>query len=319
MVKPISRKVSNTLMIVESLVNLASLPLGLVSFGMALMMLPVLSEIPADQMTEETAAAIKQLKEYFNPTAAIVYLGLFFLTLSAARMIRGFRLRATKGENFFRLAIGQAAAFLACALLPVVIGYTQTSTMIVSIISAAALFAGRVVAVVKNHRIRSIIPNVLAAAVIVYCAQDLAFMCAFLFLLSVFALLSIVFSRISFSVLKKIVVKTHASEIIFGLVLLIVTFALLLTFFEPNMGNFKDALWYCFAIVTTIGFGDLTAVTDFGRILSVILGAYGIVVVALITSIIVNFYSETKTSPDADDEEDAESEEARKPEGSAEA
>jgi hypothetical protein len=44
--------------------------------------------------------------------------------------------------------------------------------------------------------------------------------------------------------------------------------------------------------VTTIGFGDLTAVTDFGRILSVILGAYGIVVVALITSIIVNFYGE---------------------------
>ena len=44
--------------------------------------------------------------------------------------------------------------------------------------------------------------------------------------------------------------------------------------------------------MTTIGFGDLTAVTDFGRILSVILGAYGIVVVALITSIIVNFYGE---------------------------
>ena len=97
MAKTISRKVSNTLMIVESLVNLASLPLGLVSLGMALMMLPMLSEIPADQMTEETAAAIKQLKEYFNPTVAIVFLGLFFLTLSAARMIRGFRLRTTKG------------------------------------------------------------------------------------------------------------------------------------------------------------------------------------------------------------------------------
>ena len=52
--------------------------------------------------------------------------------------------------------------------------------------------------------------------------------------------------------------------------------------------------------MTTIGFGDLTAVTDFGRILSVILGAYGIVVVALITSIIVNFYGEMKTSPEAD-------------------
>ena len=82
------------------------------------------------------------------------------------------------------------------------------------------------------------------------------------------------------------------------------TFSLLLTFFEPNMGSFPDALWYCFAIVTTIGFGDLTAVTAFGRVLSVILGAYGIIVVALITSIIVNFYGEMKASPEegSDDE-----------------
>jgi hypothetical protein len=37
-----------------------------------------------------------------------------------------------------------------------------------------------------------------------------------------------------------------------------------------------------------------------GRIISVILGAYGIVVVALITSIIVNFYGEMKSDEDGD-------------------
>ena len=47
-------------------------------------------------------------------------------------------------------------------------------------------------------------------------------------------------------------------------------------------------------MVTTIGFGDLTPTTEIGRLLSVILGLYGIVVVALITSIIVNFYGEMK-------------------------
>ena len=71
------------------------------------------------------------------------------------------------------------------------------------------------------------------------------------------------------------------------------------------MENFNDALWYCFAIVTTIGFGDLTAVTDFGRILSVILGIYGIVVVALITSIIVNFYGEMKKDGDEPEEKES--------------
>ncbi len=40
----------------------------------------------------------------------------------------------------------------------------------------------------------------------------------------------------------------------------------------------------------------MTAASTIGRILSVILGIYGIIVVALITSIIVNFYGEMKKS-----------------------
>ena len=85
-----------------------------------------------------------------------------------------------------------------------------------------------------------------------------------------------------------------------GLLLLIFAFAYILSFVEPNMASLKDGLWYCFAIVTTIGFGDFSAVTPIGRILSVILGLYGIIVVALITSIIVNFYGEMKSDDDED-------------------
>ncbi len=65
--------------------------------------------------------------------------------------------------------------------------------------------------------------------------------------------------------------------------------------------SYKDALWYCFALVTTIGFGDITAVTDLGRTMSVVLGIYGIIVVALITSIIVNFYGEIKKTRPGDE------------------
>ena len=53
------------------------------------------------------------------------------------------------------------------------------------------------------------------------------------------------------------------------------------------------------------GFGDLTAAGTVGRILSVILGVYGIIVVSLITSVIVNFYIEVRNNPvDAEETED---------------
>ena len=102
-----------------------------------------------------------------------------------------------------------------------------------------------------------------------------------------------VFSGVRRTTIMQIIKKTYTIEILYGLIVLIVATALVLTIMEDNM-TIGDALWYCFAIVTTIGFGDFTATTVVGRILSVILGIYGIIVVALITSIIVNFYTETK-------------------------
>ncbi|MBO4286084.1 MAG: two pore domain potassium channel family protein [Bacilli bacterium] len=110
-----------------------------------------------------------------------------------------------------------------------------------------------------------------------------------------------VFSGVRKTTIVQILKKTYSIEILYGLIVLVVATALVLTITEDNM-SIGDALWYCFALVTTIGFGDVTAVTIVGRILSVILGIYGIIVVALITSIIVNFYNETKH--DRDDEED---------------
>jgi hypothetical protein len=86
--------------------------------------------------------------------------------------------------------------------------------------------------------------------------------------------------------------KSMVFEILSGLAVLIMCFSFAFTYLEESMTEYSDALWYCFAIVTTIGFGDITATSDVGRILSVILGIYGIIVVALITSIIVNFYNE---------------------------
>ena len=119
---------------------------------------------------------------------------------------------------------------------------------------------------------------------------------------AVASIMPLAFSHIRMDVLKRIIRKTYAVEILSGILLLIVAFSFVLPAFETGINNFWDALWYCFAIVTTIGFGDLYAVSAVGRVLSVILGIYGIIVVSLITSIIVNFYGEMKKE-ERDDEE----------------
>ncbi len=120
---------------------------------------------------------------------------------------------------------------------------------------------------------------------------------------SLLRIVSISFSQIQLKVLQKIIRKTYAVEVLFGLLILIISFSFVLVNVEgDNIASFEDALWYCFAIVTTTGFGDITAQSRLGRVLSVFIGTYGIIVVALITSIIVNFYNEVKNDPEDEDE-----------------
>lgn len=106
-------------------------------------------------------------------------------------------------------------------------------------------------------------------------------------------------SQIKLNTFANVIVRTFALEVLLGLAALIIVASLILMNIEPSMSRFGDSLWYCFAVVTTIGFGDLVPVTPIGRVVSVFLGIYGIIVFAVLTSIIVNFYNETYGKKDA--------------------
>lgn len=92
--------------------------------------------------------------------------------------------------------------------------------------------------------------------------------------------------------LWRILEMTQASRIMLGFILFVFLSAFGFTIVEPGIIRFGDGLWYCFAVFTTIGFGDFSAVTLPGRLLTVILGLYGILVVALIPGIIVSYFNE---------------------------
>lgn len=87
-----------------------------------------------------------------------------------------------------------------------------------------------------------------------------------------------------------IIRKTKVIEELIGLLASMMIIAIFLTRLEPGIATYGDGLWYTFAVVTTIGFGDIVVVTTIGRVLSVILGLYGLFIIAIITSIVVNYY-----------------------------
>ena len=239
---------------------------------------------------------------------------LMFLGMTLTQVIRIYLARAKHPMDVIRHTV-YAAVFLVCAVLILlsrqsadgavltIDAYTQDIHFkIVAWLYEASLIFSRVLTILRDRSRRSTLINLALIAVIVILMWQMEMISMIFFIAwqSVAHVGTIAFARIDMPTLKKIIRKTYAAEILFGIVLLIVAFSLVLPHFEEGIPTFNDALWYCFAIVTTIGFGDFSAVTPIGRILSVILGLYGIIVVALITSIIVNFYGEMKSNDDED-------------------
>ena len=192
------------------------------------------------------------------------------------------------------------------AVIHVTFGVLTISLPQHSIILTIAIYAYfgmlgvyNLLSLVRKHNVRQIIWYLLLTGCVAFVmtALDISLVAIYLFSLqiSAFALGTIIyeaFSKMQFGTLLKIIRKTYALEILLGLLFLILSFSFVFMAIEGM--KYTDALWYCFAVVTTIGFGDFTTLSTIGRILSVILGIYGIIVVAVITSVIVNFYNESK-------------------------
>lgn len=231
---------------------------------------------------------------------------LFPVTLLVVALAEAIRLFFGGGDKLSKV---KNAVFIAAtaggAALVLVQGYSALSSTIAANMYLLALVAGRVIAIIRKPKRRNVILNALSILALLLLLGSRFFLAALMMMgQALLHIVPVAFARIRLEVLKKIIRKTYAAEILFGIVLLIVAFSLFLPTIEDSIETFEDGLWYCFAIVTTIGFGDITATTRLGRVMSIILGLYGIIVVSLITSIIVNFYGEMKREDDEDEIED---------------
>ena len=257
----------------------------------------------------------------------LILLPLAFLCLGLTNLLRAAGNRYKKSppaKRWVDLAFG--GIFLFCSVLMISSNLSAPVMWITILAYLASIVAGRVLSIIQDRRVAKIILNaivILGIGLLVIDGlltngeeREATLLLIVEIIMALLAsggfcrIMGATFANIRLDVLRDVVKKTYATEIIFGLVLLILSFSWVLVYMDPNFSSYTDALWYCFAVVTTIGFGDMTAASTVGRILSVVLGMYGIIVVALVTSVIVNFYGEMKKAgPEPDEDPALESEE----------
>lgn len=84
---------------------------------------------------------------------------------------------------------------------------------------------------------------------------------------------------------------TKADKIIPGFVLFVFVIALIILLVEPDISTYEDALWFCYSVISTAGFGDVIVTTLIGRICAALLTVYAVFVIAIATGVVVSFYN----------------------------
>lgn len=93
-------------------------------------------------------------------------------------------------------------------------------------------------------------------------------------------------------VLIRILKSTNADKIITGFIGFVFIMAFVIMTVEPGITRYGDSLWLCYAALTTIGFGDITAVTFVGRVCCVLVSIYALFALAIATGVVVTYYNE---------------------------
>ena len=90
----------------------------------------------------------------------------------------------------------------------------------------------------------------------------------------------------------KVLKYTGTLKIFFGFVIFLCLAAVILMLTEPQIKTIGDGIWYCFVSATTIGFGDIYVTTRIGRIVTILVALYGILMTAMVPGVVVSYYME---------------------------
>lgn len=92
--------------------------------------------------------------------------------------------------------------------------------------------------------------------------------------------------------LGNILRHTGADRVLLSFTGFVFVDAALIWLFEPTIKTYGGALWYCYAVISTAGFGDVVVTSLIAKILSVVLTIYALLALAILTGVVVNFYNQ---------------------------
>ena len=94
-------------------------------------------------------------------------------------------------------------------------------------------------------------------------------------------------------IIWRVLKRTGTDKLLYGYICLFTMISIIIMIIEPNINNIGDSIWYCFSVMSTIGFGDISAVTPTGRVLSIVLSLYSILIVGIIPGVLTSYYIES--------------------------
>ena len=98
--------------------------------------------------------------------------------------------------------------------------------------------------------------------------------------------------RNNLKILRNIMRHTKADSVLVSFTAFVFIDALLIWILEPTIKTYRGALWYCYAVISTAGFGDVVVTTFIPKVLSIVLTIYAVLVIAIVTGVVVNYYTQ---------------------------
>lgn len=78
--------------------------------------------------------------------------------------------------------------------------------------------------------------------------------------------------------------------IVYATVAIVLFFGFLFYISEPDVQTYSDGLWWALVTITTVGYGDITPLTNLGRIIASALMVMGIGFIATITAAVSSYF-----------------------------